>query len=250
MLATLSAETGTSPAALTAAAVTLCAMPPPEPRPDLVRRYWGRQPSVAAISFGRGAVVSATASLTETVARVFAGASRDQVFEPARLAALDTALRPHGQQVYGPYPRLLCGRDTLRRREAPPGIEVALEVAPPEARIETLEPTRWPNAISPRRSVPTAALAVATSGDAIAGVAAASTDNALLWQIGIDVAQPHQGRGVGAALTATLARHILEASGVPFYGAATVNLPSISTAIAAGFRLAWMEAFSAPAGRW
>ena len=249
VVATLAAEGGCAPEDLTSGEVRLFAKPAGE-RPPLARRYWTTEPTFAAVSLGRGAVLTASAEILADVSATFRGANREQVFEPDRLAAVSALLRPRGRTIYGPYPRLLCGGDTLCRRDAPPGIEIAVEKEPADARIEALEPLRWPNAISSRRSVPTAALALATHDDAVVGVAATSIDNEHLWQIGIDVAEPHWGLGIGAALTVALARYILEAGAAPFYGAAPANLPSINTALAAGFRLAWVEAFAAPAGRW
>ena len=249
VIATLAAEGGCTPADLTSGAVRLFAKPAGE-RPPLARRYWTTEPTFAAVSLGRGAVLTASVEILTDVASTFRGANREQVFEPERLAEASELLRERGRVVYGPYPRLVCGDDTLRRRDPPPGYRVVVEEEPGEGRIDSLELVRWPNAISPRRSVPTAALALAVRDEEIVGVAATSIDNAQLWQIGIDVAAPYQGLGIGAALTSALARHILQCGAAPFYGAAPANLPSINTALAAGFRLAWVEAFAAPAGRW
>ena len=66
-----------------------------------------------------------------------------------------------------------------------------------------------------------------------------------LWQIGVDVAEEHRARGIGAALTAVIAAHTLAAGKAPWYGVLPVNLPSIGAALAAGFRPAWVEAYTA-----
>jgi GNAT superfamily N-acetyltransferase len=249
VVATLAAESGCTPADVTSGNVAVFAIPAGD-KPRLARRYWTTEPTFAAVSLGRGAVLSASRPLVGWVEAAFRGANRDQVFEPARLAAVSALLAPHGRMVYGPYPRLVCGADTLRQRNTPEAFAVRIEHSPADARVEELDPARWPNAISSRRSVPTATLALAGRGDKVVGLAATSRDNEHLWQIGIDVDEEYRGIGIGAALTSALARHILEAGGVPFYGAAPANLPSVNTALAAGFRLAWVEAFAAPAGRW
>jgi GNAT superfamily N-acetyltransferase len=246
---TLAGECGCTPADLASSGVRIFEKPDGE-RPSLARRYWSNGPSFAAISLGRGAVISAAAPLMAVTRMHFDTINRDQVFEPGRLAALDASLRPYGLQLYGPYPRLVCGVDTLCQRAPPAGFSVSVRAEPPEEQIESLGPDRWPNAISARRSVSTAAVALATHGAEIVGVAATSKDTDRLWQIGIDVLEAHRGLGLGAALTSALAAHILEHGGIAFYGTAPANLPSINTAIAAGFRLAWVEAFTAPAGRW
>ncbi|MGH2586133.1 MAG: GNAT family N-acetyltransferase, partial [Dehalococcoidia bacterium] len=217
------------------------------------RRYPLREPSLVAVSLGLGTVVTATQSILRPVESLFRGVDRDQVFEAPRLAAVDALLRPHGFQVYGPYPRLVCGADTWRERAAPAGCRIAIEVRPSEQRLDELGPARWPHAISTgrgARAIATVAAAVAYRGDEVVGVATCGDDTDQLWQIGIDVADGFRGSGIGAALTSALARHILEAGRVPWYGAAPANLPSINTALAAGFRLAWVEVFTHMAGRW
>jgi RimJ/RimL family protein N-acetyltransferase len=249
VVATLAAEAGCSPADLTSGDVRLF-VKPAGGRPPLARRYWTTDLTFTAVSLGRGAALTASAAILDAVGAAFRGANRDQAFEPGRLATVSALLAPQGRMIYGPYPRLVCGADTLRERRAPSGITVRVEDAPTSERVQSLEPSRWPNAISSRPSVPAAALALATREEQIVGVAATSVDNEHLWQIGIDVAEPYRGVGIGVALTSALAQHILEAGAAPFYGAAPANLPSINTALAAGFRLAWVEAFSAPAGRW
>ncbi len=110
-----------------------------------------------------------------------------------------------------------------------------------------LEPGRWPNAISPRQDPerPRTAVAIASTEGSLIGVAATSADSERLWQIGIDVDEKFQQRGVGAALTATLGHHTIKAGFVPFYGLAAANVPSLPTALAAGFVPAWVEVFVA-----
>jgi len=249
----LAAECSCDAGDLTAPRVTVRARPEAFPEGSPARRYPPREPSFVAVSLGHGAVVVATRSILRPVESLLRDADRDRVFEAGRLAAVDALLRPHGLQVYGPYPRLICGADTWRERTAPPGFRIAIEVNPSEQRLDELGPARWPHAISTgrgARAIATVAAAVAYRGDEAVGVATCGDDTDRLWQIGIDVADGFRGNGIGAALTSALARHILEAGRVPWYGAAPANLPSINTALAAGFRLAWVETFTHAVGRW
>jgi len=215
----------------------------------LARRYPRYEPSFAAVSTGRGAVITVSRSILPAVERIVGGAERDQVFQPERLAAVDRLLHERGLTVYGPYLRLMCADDTIRPCSAPEGYTVTVEHDPPHRRILALGPERWPNAISLRRDASCRAIAVAAYAGETVGVAAISADTALFWQIGIDVVAPFRGRGVGVALTAALARVALDAGRIPWYGVAPSNLASIATALGAGFRPRWVEAFSAPPGR-
>ncbi len=238
---TLAAECGCLPEHLTDRSVRLVERPLSARQHPLARRYPWREPAFAAVSLGRGAVLSASPSIIAAVEPVFRGADRDQVFAPRRLARVDELLAPDGLSLAGPYPRLVCGSDTARERRPPPGFEITVLANPSQERLTLLGPAAWPNAISAHPTRTTTALAVTMRGDLVAGVAACSADTERLWQIGIDVAEEHRGRGIGAALTSALARHILDQGAVPWYSAAPANVASINTAVAAGFRLGWVD---------
>jgi predicted GNAT family acetyltransferase len=66
--------------------------------------------------------------------------------------------------------------------------------------------------------------------------------------MGIDVAESQRGQGVGAALTSALAQEALRAGRVPFYSVTPSNIASVATALAAGFRLGCIEAYSLSIG--
>lgn len=249
---TLAAEQGCTPQEITDGQVHIRERPSPSLARPLMRRYPRRDPAFAAVSLGTGAVIAASASLLSRVEEVFRNADRDQVFEPSRLSAINALLEGHGLVVYGPYFRLLCCPDTFRDTIAPPGFRIVIEEDPTDERLEQLQPERWPHAISPRRGArlrTNRALATVEHTGEVVGVATMSDDTERLWQIGIDVASSFRGRGLGAALTAALARHALERNTFPWYGVAPANLPSINTALSAGFRLAWVEAFTYPVNR-
>ncbi len=57
----------------------------------------------------------------------------------------------------------------------------------------------------------------------------------------VDVHPAYRRQGIASALTSQLALHILERGKVPFYCAAWSNLPSVRSAVASGFRPAWVE---------
>ena len=73
----------------------------------------------------------------------------------------------------------------------------------------------------------------------VAGMAGASDDCEMMWQIGINVLPEYRDRGIAAALTNRLAIEILGRGKIPYYGAATSNIASQRVAYRAGFRPAW-----------
>jgi len=67
---------------------------------------------------------------------------------------------------------------------------------------------------------------LAKRNGAIVGMAGASADCEMLWQIGIDVLPEHRRFGIAAALTNRLAIEVLERGKVPYYGTASSNVAS------------------------
>lgn len=64
-----------------------------------------------------------------------------------------------------------------------------------------------------------------------------------LYEIGVDVAPPAQGRGLAPIVVRAAARAILEAGETPLYACAATNVRSQRTALAAGFRPVGADAF-------
>ena len=75
----------------------------------------------------------------------------------------------------------------------------------------------------------------------ILGMAGASADSPMMWQIGINVEPEARGKGVAALLVTLLKNDILERGVLPFYGTAMSHIASQRVALAAGFRPAWAE---------
>jgi GNAT superfamily N-acetyltransferase len=86
---------------------------------------------------------------------------------------------------------------------------------------------------------PETLVTVAYADGVVAGMAGASDDCEMMWQIGINVLPEFRNRGIAAALTSRLAIGILERGKIPYYGAATSNIASLRVAYRAGFHPAW-----------
>lgn len=85
-------------------------------------------------------------------------------------------------------------------------------------------------------------LAVAAyDGEQLMAMAGVSEDGAHLWQIGIDVLQGYEGRGLAANLVTLLKQEVIRRGHVPYYGTSETHAVSRSVAIASGFLPAWSE---------
>ena len=112
------------------------------------------------------------------------------------------------------------------------------------------ERDRWHNAtykVPIETARPTMIAAIAEQEGEIVGVCGAKLDSPFMWQLGIDVAAEHRGRGLAPALTSAVAEAVLDEGKLPYYGTSATNIPSMRTALAAGFKPMWVEVLSRPA---
>ena len=147
-------------------------------------------------------------------------------------------------QLHGPQLYHVTSTEDWRAHEAPADYTIQVEDADLS---ESLEPSEWPNAISPvapAQGRPITVTALATHHDAVAGVATATADSDTLWQIGIDVRPEHRGRGLGPLLTSEVARVVLHEGRVPYYGTVADNVASRRTAQSAGFWPCWTSVYT------
>ena len=69
----------------------------------------------------------------------------------------------------------------------------------------------------------------------IIGMAGATSDSDMMWQIGINVMQGAEGLGIGSMLVEILKNEILDLGRLPFYGTAMSHISSQKVALNAGF---------------
>lgn len=83
-------------------------------------------------------------------------------------------------------------------------------------------------------------IAAVRDGDLL-GMAGASADSPLFWQIGINVAPHAREMHVGSTLVRLLAQDILAQGTIPYYGTSMSHIASQRVAHRAGFAVAWAE---------
>lgn len=77
----------------------------------------------------------------------------------------------------------------------------------------------------------------------ILGMAGATSDSDMMWQIGINVMAESEGMGIGSMLVELLKNKILDLGRIPFYGTAMSHIASQKVALKAGFYPAWAELY-------
>lgn len=203
---------------------------------DLIgRRPFSRKDrSFDMVSFGAGTVVSVSEEILAQVRAALEGKKRDELFSLAFLRSLGHYFLPDMSRK-GAIP-------------LPPGL--TLEWIPAQGMEELYATKGFPNALgydlaSPR---PDVLAAVAKSGTETVGIAGASADCAMLWQVGIDVVPKWRGKGIGAALVSQLTVAVLQKGKIPYYGTSSSNIASQKTAIRAGYEPGWVCSYQVEKG--
>ena len=205
---------------------------------------------IGIASMGTGGIVCVDEPQLEWAEEVFGpaeSASRDQLFRPLSTGRMAQLIEPEGLTLFGTFPRFTVSLDSLIDIRPPAGYTV--EIVDQEHAEGIEQRGKWAYAIplDPAASArPTEIAGIARINGETVGVCGASADSPYMWQLGIDVEPEHQGRGVGPALTSAVARAALEAGRLPYYGTSSSNIPSMRTALAAGFKPTWVEVLSRP----
>ena len=194
-------------------------------------------------SYGNNVVASAREELVPVAEAYLAGRRTEACFETPALHELDGLLAPFGVRTFFQAEYFLPDFGALR--------EVACayptRILAREAFSELYLP-QWSNALCEKRRALDMLCVGAYDGDALIGLAGCSADCERMWQIGIDVLPAYRKRGVAAALVSRLTVETLARGKVPFYCAAWSNIASKKTALACGFRPAWVQLTAKPVG--
>ncbi|GAA0107000.1 MULTISPECIES: GNAT family N-acetyltransferase [Clostridium] len=85
------------------------------------------------------------------------------------------------------------------------------------------------------------AVAAVDEEDNILGIAGASEDSKIMWQIGINVLEDEKGKGIASFIVQSLKNEILNRGKVPFYGTVESHIISQKVALKSGFYPAFAE---------
>lgn len=99
------------------------------------------------------------------------------------------------------------------------------------------------HAVCGSQLMPDVLAAAAFLNGRIVGIAGATQDCAVMWQIGVDVEPGQRGRGISAVLVRLLKNEILKRGKIPFYATSQSHILSMDTAVSAGFLPAWSEIY-------
>lgn len=161
------------------------------------------------------------------------------ISEPANLIRLHEKLKEYGQVLADAHHYYIPSEKTEKT-------EMRFDVRWYEKEeIQVFaDDERFDEALLFDEEIPDMLAVCAMRGENILGMAGATADAPMMWQIGVNVTEEGKGLGVGTYVTALLKQRVLEEGKMPFYSTVESHIKSQKVAFAAGFVPAFYEIFS------
>jgi GNAT superfamily N-acetyltransferase len=188
------------------------------------RPFPWRSPRIEMIAMGRCAVINASSDVMPFVRKHFTARTRDEVFYVPFFCDIN--------------PYFLPDIGKIVPAAKPEGFSYSIIEKNDIAELYKLK--GFQNAMH-NHPCPVELAVLARINNEIIGIAGASADCEMLWQIGVDVMTPFRGKGVAAAIVNMLTLEILSRGYIPYYGAAFNNIASQHVAVKAGYVPAWVH---------
>lgn len=207
------------------------------------RRFKKEPDFFRAATMGFGTVISASSEMLDFCRELTEKTSGAEIFEQKKIWAINNVLANYNKAIgsasvyYLPRPKYRYIPANNFRTRLYEESEIISELYP----VKGFSNALLYDAGNPRRDK----LAVcAFNGEKIIGIAGASSDSPIMWQIGIDVLPEYRHMGVGSELVAALTQAVFMHGAVPYYGTWIGNIASQNTARKADYHPVWTEMFS------
>lgn len=201
------------------------------------RRYHETEECFLKIAAIRGKLlVSANAVLLPWCEKELGGCNGAWYFDAPQLAKLNAELRTYDYEIASVHPFYIS--------EEQSEVNVSgydIKEYDHDAIEQFRGDTRFCEAYSFEPDAPDMLGVSAARDGKLLGMAGASADSPVMWQIGINVEPFAKGQGIGSKLTALLKNRVLSEGRLPFYGTAFSHIASQNVAAKAGFRPTWCE---------
>lgn len=203
-----------------------------------------REKSLTLVTMGKGVCISCTADRIGWVREHLGNLTREQFFAASTLALIQQYVERDGQWMAEPLQRYVCSREDLQPFTIPEAIHVTLIEREDIPALYTYN--QFPHALSyDVHSVrPDVLASVAEYQGNVVGIAAASADCDVMWQIGVDVLAEYQGLGIGKAVVGTVTQALCKREILPYYSTTLSNLQSRQVVSSLGYWPAWIELYA------
>ena len=208
------------------------------------QRHFKNEPDFfRAATMGAGTVISASNEMIDFSRELIERCPGPEIFDQKNIWALN--------RVMAPYNKAVGTSNTFYLPTSPyryiPQNNIRIRLFEEEEIVSELYPIKGFNnaLLYSSEGLRRDKLAVAAiNGVKIVGIAGASSDSLIMWQIGVDVISGYRGMGIGRELVSALTQAVFMHGAVPYYGTWNGNIASQNTAVRAGYRPAWAEMFS------
>lgn len=174
--------------------------------------------------------------IVATLRGIYSDTPGDWFFEYGSLRELEEQLRPFGIRPDAVHPFFL----PVKKEPVSPE-KVHLRYYEQEELESFRDDDRFSDAFGFDPDAPDKLGIAAIRDGQILGMAGASQDSPLLWQIGINVVPSCRQSGIATLLVSLMREWVFERGAVPFYGTALSHILSQRVAARAGFAAAWAE---------
>lgn len=176
----------------------------------------------------------------------YADVTGEWFFDMKRLRELEELLASFGARIAQVHPFFLPESDGIASSDLPSALlsdarDFELIRYDQDAILQFRGDDRFDQAFAFDPDAPDVLGMAAVKDGEILGMAGASADSPLFWQIGINVAPHAREMHVGSTLVRLLAQDILAQGTIPYYGTSMSHIASQRVAHRAGFAVAWAE---------
>jgi GNAT superfamily N-acetyltransferase len=192
---------------------------------------------------GTGVVVSCSAGRLRWAKANLGGLSRENILDISTVARLQKYVSRDHQDMRLEL-KFICTVETFTPYLLRKNIELVTIERNDISGLyrNNLFPNALGGADNPER--PHTLAVVARCGDETAGVAAATADCEVMWQIGVDTLPAYRRRGIAKATVSVLTEILLSKGILPYYSTRFYNIASRRTALSLGYFPAWVELYS------
>jgi GNAT superfamily N-acetyltransferase len=203
-----------------------------------------REKSLTLVTMGKGVHISCTADRLDWAREHLGSLTREQLFAASTLARIQHYVERDGQWMAGPLQRYVCSRDDLKPFTIPAEIDVTLVEREDIPTLYTYDQFHHALSYDVHSVRPDVLASVAEHRGHVVGIAGASADCDVMWQIGVDILAEYQGLGIGKALVGTLTQALWKREIIPYYSTTVSNLQSRQLVSSLGYWPAWVDFYT------
>jgi GNAT superfamily N-acetyltransferase len=208
------------------------------------RQFPYREKFLAMVSMGRGIIACCSQGRMAWAEARLSKLTRDEVYGAPAISLMNEYVKQDGQFMAGPDLKHICTKSIFQPYK--PAGDIEINLVEDVKSLGLYGDKRFPNSLGHGANphTPWMVAAVAKCGGQIAGVATASADCDVMWQIGVDTLPEYRNRGMGKAAVSAVTAYLLEHGVIPYYSTLESNTASRATAAALGYKPAWVELYA------